>query len=467
MASESPVSKTATVIGGMDRRKPLNASGDAGTKGRTMTRFGVFEARVKTADGREVDCVVKITPKTTKQGDFDAVDNRPDFDAEVEGAIAASRTGLAPEFLGVVEVQGGYAYAMGKVPGGFIHNESRARKGSAEWNRAEAEASLARDAVTPETVQDVRRFGLELERLGYGYHEGELQGLVGHDGRWRPIDFAGIRPLPTNPIEAVNARADHRREVERIALEIDAVLKQRTPPVDSGPQRTGKVPAGDDDVTGKFDVSGKNDLAGEAPAIPDAPPQHPLKMSDRDLTELVAETLRQPVVPFKEARFYESADDFAQTFLAKYPNQPVPIAYHDPDTRIIHLGPKANKTDLIHETIHKVGADMNPYNRTLLGDFLDEGLTEWMARNRLGRQAASRHYNNNVAFVEYLASKLGRRTMENLVLNGSYGRFRSAVYEALGKNRENLEEFFFSLRNMEAHDADARTMQRLRILLGD
>ncbi len=40
--------------------------------------------------------------------------------------------------------------------------------------------------------------------------------------------------------------------------------------------------------------------------------------------------------------------------------------------------------------------------------------------------------------------------MENLMLSGSYGRFRTALYEALGKNRDNLEEFFFTLRNMQA-----------------
>ncbi len=149
------------------------------------------------------------------------------------------------------------------------------------------------DAVTPETVQDVRRFGLELERLGYGYHEGELQGLVGHDGRWRRIDFAVNRPLPTNPVEAVNARADHQREVERIASEDRRGPQAADTAGDSGSPTHRKNAAGDNDVTGNVDVSGKNDFAREEPAMPEdpPPPQHPLKMNDLDLTELVAEML--------------------------------------------------------------------------------------------------------------------------------------------------------------------------------
>jgi hypothetical protein len=476
MSTERPVSRTAAVVEGLDRRKPLGVSGDAGTVGRSQRRFGVFEAKVKTEDGRVVDCVVKIMPKKSQAHDFEPFDMLPHFQAEVEGAIAASRTGLAPEFLGVVDVQGGYGYAMSRVPGAFVHNESRARKGSAEWNKAEAEASLARDAVTRETAQDVRRFGEELYRLGYGYHEGEIQGLVGPDGRWRPIDFAGIRPLPTDPVEALNARQDHLNAVEREAQTMEANVKQRTPPADAGPQRTSDPKAGEpevavagsDEATGKFDISNKNDFAAEEPTMPGgAPPQHSLKMSDRDLTDLVAETLKLPVSPFRETRFYGNYDDFAQTFKAKWPDLPVPIAYHDPATNILHIGPQANKTTLIHETVHRVAQDMNPQNRGLLGEYLNEGITEWVARNRLGREAASTAYNANVAFVEYLAGKVGRNTMENLMVHGSYGGFRTALYEALGQNRAALDEFFYIVRNMEAHDAGAGNIQRLKALLGD
>jgi hypothetical protein len=471
MTTEAPVSKTAMVIGGLDRRKPISVSGDAGTKGRTMPRFGVFDARVRTADGREVDCVVKITPKTSKQGEHARVDNLADFQAEVEGAIAASRTGRAPEFLGVVEAQGGYAFAMAKVPGGFIHNESLAPKGSEAWRRAEGEAIAAREAVTAETPGDVRRFGEELEKLGYGYHEGEVQGLVDAKGRWNPIDFAGIRPLPTDPIAATQARRKHQETIEREALEMETVFKQKSTPAD-GPQRTGDPGSpriGSTDVTATVEPGSKGDFRAEEPTLPGTPPpQHPLKVSDRDLTDIVAETLRLPVSPFKETRFYANADDFAQTFKAKWPNLPVPIAYHDPATHTLHIGPRATGQDVIHETVHKVAQDMNPQNRSLLGEFLDEGVTEWIARNRLGRDAASKYYNTNVAFVEYLGTKVGFRTMENLMLHGSYGSFRSALYEALGKNRAALDEFFYSLRGMSGMDPTAAaSIRRLKTLLGD
>jgi hypothetical protein len=83
------VAETADVVT-IDRTKPMSASGFAGSTAE-RSRYGAFEARVRLADGSEVDVVVKIIP-TRRQGK----DAGGFFAKEVEGARAAAQTGLGP-----------------------------------------------------------------------------------------------------------------------------------------------------------------------------------------------------------------------------------------------------------------------------------------------------------------------------------------------------------------------------------
>lgn len=206
------ISNRAEIVGDFDRTTPMEASGFAGSTAGANPRFGAFEQRIKTEQGTEVVAVVKILRPSRAKA----------FQNEVAGAKAAAATGLGPPFYGVIDVPGGLAFAMGKVEGGFTQNFSTAPKDSPEYAKAAAETAQATAAVSEQTIRDMENYGDALVHLGYHY-SGELQGLIGPDGRWRPIDFQGVAPLPTDPAERKKAIVRHR---EQVADEVKSLQKK-------------------------------------------------------------------------------------------------------------------------------------------------------------------------------------------------------------------------------------------------
>ena len=236
----------------------MSASGFAGATAQ-RARYGAFEARVRLPDGTEVDCVIKILPPKRQGKDAGGF-----FAKEVEGARAAAATGLGPDFYGVVHVEDGYGFAMAKVPGAFVENF--AKPGSPGYNQAEAEFQAARNALSDHTADDVRAYGKRLLDLGY-YQDGEVQGLVGPDGHWRPIDFAGVKKLPPPGPDQANAIADHTSMIEAEArgleTELETVRLERgsasaaanRPATGSRPATTPGV-AAPDEVTAQMPAAG-------------------------------------------------------------------------------------------------------------------------------------------------------------------------------------------------------------------
>ena len=212
------LSNRAEILGTLDRTNPMEVSGFAGSLAGANPRFGAFEHRIKTEQGTEVTAVIKVMRANRAQA----------FQNELAGAKAASATGLGPPFYGVVDVPGGLAFAMGKVEGGFTQNFSNAPKDSPEYATAAAETAQATAAVSPQTVRDMENYGDALVHLGYHY-SGELQGLIGPDGRWRPIDFAGVSALPADPAARTKAITRHR---DQITDEVKTLEKQmaKSPP---------------------------------------------------------------------------------------------------------------------------------------------------------------------------------------------------------------------------------------------
>ena len=220
------VSETADVVS-IDRTKPLSASGFEGATAGTHKRYGAFEATIRLPDGRLVSAVVKIMKPNS--GNVDAAF----FAREVAGAKAAAQTGYGPEFYGEVPMGNDWAFAMGKVEGGFTENFGR--PGEPGYAQAGKEAEAAVNALTPQTAQDVRNYGKALLDLGYA-NSGEIQGLVGPDGRWRPIDFAGVHKIPSDPVEALMMKKSHESNVKSEADGYDKQLAKR----DAG--KAGKPP---------------------------------------------------------------------------------------------------------------------------------------------------------------------------------------------------------------------------------
>lgn len=218
--SQAPpgVSSRAEIVGELDRTKPMEASGFAGSTAGANPRFGAFEQRIKTEQGAEVDAVVKVLRTSRAKA----------FQNEVAGAKAAAATGLGPPFFGVVDVPGGLAFAMGKVEGGFTQNFSTKPKDSPAYAKAAAETAQANAAISPQTTRDMENYGDALVHLGYHY-SGELQGLIGPDGRWRPIDFQGVGPLPADPAQRSKAIERHREQVAGEVKSLEKKLAARPP----------------------------------------------------------------------------------------------------------------------------------------------------------------------------------------------------------------------------------------------
>lgn len=212
------ISNRAEIVGDLDRTKPMEASGFAGSTAGANPRFGAFEQRIKTEQGTEVVAVVKILRPSKAKA----------FQNEVAGAKAAAATGLGPPFYGVIDVPGGLAFAMGKVEGGFTQNFSTAPRDSPQYAKAAAETAQANAAISEQTIRDMENYGDALVHLGYHY-SGELQGLIGPDGRWRPIDFQGVAPLPADPAERSKAIARHRQQVADEARSLQKKLASRPP----------------------------------------------------------------------------------------------------------------------------------------------------------------------------------------------------------------------------------------------
>lgn len=208
------VSETS-IIQSIDRTKPISASGDKGSTSAHQA-YGAFEARIRIENGQTLDAVVKILPPGKNYHDV--------FVREVEGAKVAAETGIGPEFYGVTQVKDGYAFAMGKVEGFFPSNLLRPEH--PDYAQAEIESRQAIDSLIPEASQDVRNFGDELVKRGY-HVNGELQGLIGPDGRWRPIDFSGIQKLPDNPVDRLVAVRDHEGNIEREAEFLDRIITSK------------------------------------------------------------------------------------------------------------------------------------------------------------------------------------------------------------------------------------------------
>ena len=117
---------------------------------------------------------------------------------------------------------------MERIEGDFAEAQPRGRDLTESERIAER---LAQARITDRTLENVKQFGKELLRQGY-YYDGEIQGLIDFNGRYRPIDFEKVRPLS----EDLRIRAEQmRNHQEQIGREIDDLRSLRRAPEDRLP----------------------------------------------------------------------------------------------------------------------------------------------------------------------------------------------------------------------------------------
>jgi hypothetical protein len=111
---------------------------------------------------------------------------------------------------------------------------------------------------------------------------------------------------------------------------------------------------------------------------------------------------------------------------------------------LIHLPPSVSTLVTIHESLHMIGYQSGVI--AILGQFVEEGLTEWLARS-LGPQTIRGLYDGNVAFVRLLARVVGEETLRNAYLHRQWGPLRAALRTRLGGDAP-VEHFYRLLRQV-------------------
>ena len=202
----------------------LSSGGDPGKlANKRPGEVGAFAAILP--DGRTV--AVKAYPDEGGRGD---ANQRERFARDLAGAEAASRAHQGPRFYGEVDVgRRRLGYAIERVEGDFAETATRTERVLTDSERVAEQ--LAQAQITDRTLRDVEQFGKELLDQGY-YYNGDLQGLIDFNGRYRPIDFEQVRRLSRDPQIGAEQTRNHQEQISR---EIENLQSLRTAPIDRLP----------------------------------------------------------------------------------------------------------------------------------------------------------------------------------------------------------------------------------------
>jgi hypothetical protein len=196
-------------------------------------------------------------------------------------------------------------------------------------------------------------------------------------------------------------------------------------------------------------------------------------MRAEDLHELVTRLFRRPAAPMTgQVHFYANEAEYAAAWAntwkrltGKAPTGKPPAGFFHPDVGI-HVAPGRGLQTALHEAVHKVAHETFPLGDMLLGEFLDEGITEALAQGVAG-PAPGRVYPRNLEFVKDLKRFVGNDAVNFAVLHGDYRGLREAVKRALGGSEQETFLFFSMLRRVGANPtaADERLLKEAMDML--
>ncbi|MBU1564807.1 MAG: DUF4112 domain-containing protein [Proteobacteria bacterium] len=140
----------------------------------------------------------------------------------------------------------------------------------------------------------------------------------------------------------------------------------------------------------------------------------------------------------------------------------------------ILLRPDAQLPTFVHEIIHAICRSHNPHAELELGSFLFEGITEAIARSRVGAHGTDfavnvrRGYEPHVSFAERLSSRIGTGPLERAILLGESGRLRALIMDAFGREyREIARNFLDRMQRLSRDNPDLDEVDSLRgIIVG-
>ena len=125
----------------------------------------------------------------------------------------------------------------------------------------------------------------------------------------------------------------------------------------------------------------------------------------------------------------------------------------------LHLPPTATTLTVMHESLHMIGRQSGAV--AIVGDYLEEGLTEWLARTAFGPEASRAVYEGNVAFVRRLTRVPGMSedVLRNAYLHRQWAPLRAALRAHLGGDAA-VNQFFNLMKQVGSNGQDAAALRR-------
>ena len=166
----------------------------------------------------------------------------------------------------------------------------------------------------------------------------------------------------------------------------------------------------------------------------------------KQMLEIFIRTFKRPGPPKEAYTIHPTVQAYEQAWRGLPgvdPNERIPPGFFVPSTRVIHLPPNAETLTVFHEALH--WASNNAGFGLHMGQFVNEGMTEWLTQREFGSQAYRINYGQNVAFVKLLAKRVGPKRLITAYLDGNYQPLYSALEKLLGSS-DAAERFIGLLR---------------------
>jgi len=208
-----------------------------------------------------------------------------------------------------------------------------------------------------------------------------------------------------------------------------------------------------------------------APVRPAPPGGNQLLHPERALTtqelqemrDMVATRYKIPAPDIDSFVVYQSRAEYEEVYRRLHPDRKGSIPNGFNRRGKIHFPPGADVHTMVHETLHSIGRRNAVRNK--LGGFMNEGLTDWMVRRKLGERTGKRVYEKNVAFVRELAAHIGEEPLEIAFLHGQWDDLRRAMIRQAGGMERNVDIAYGWLTGIGAKGQNIGRLQDVRRLL--
>jgi hypothetical protein len=183
------------------------------------------------------------------------------------------------------------------------------------------------------------------------------------------------------------------------------------------------------------------------------------------ILELFARAYKRPGPPAGSITFHATEAEFTEAARlagSRHWDTGRLLGFYDRSAGILHLPPGSSLNTVIHESLHLVA--QNNGVREIMGRFLNEGMTEWLARAEFGPNGVMTGYEANVTFTEMLASRVGAGTLRDAYLHGRWGELRRALVRLLG-SEEQVQHWYGLVRGLGPEGGGAALDEAARMIV--